>query len=273
MTQMRKTVDLQSFDAVAANSKSTLWIRPSYCYHELLLELTNITTAQITDLKLYLDSVEIQSWTGTDLDKFNQYRDRAAAGTMLAVPLTRAGMLDRPSEYSTAINVGVPSDKGYVPAALRLELTLGAVTSPAIRPRAIVSDAVAGMPLNIQFVKRSNFDVNGSERILTQLVNIGSPQERYLDTMFFKTANLTELEVTRDQRETFKRTKAVNDRQNADGVRVPQAGYFAMDYLENGYGTPFDVLEIYSAREVKFTARVSAAETIGVYEVCIGSLN
>lgn len=272
---MRKTVELNAFDSVASGALSSLFIRQAYAYHELLLKLTNVTAAQIEYLALYLDSKEVQRWTGTDLDKMNQYKGlAAAAGAILKLPLTRVGLLERSAEYATEIHLGVPDKQGYTPSVMRLEVKLATgLTNPGISAKAVVDNAVPGNLGQLLFVKKSNFDVQGTERVLNTIVNPKDRQVMALDQLILVTANTTELEVQVDGAQAFKRTAAENTRQQSDGVRTPQSGYFVFDTGENGFGQIADALDVFNAREVQFRVKTSAAETIGTYVQSIGFLS
>ncbi len=274
---MRRTIPINDISGVGAGQKATVRIVDTLAYHGILLQLTNITAAQVSNVRVFLNDKEAMSMTGADLDSMNQYFDLAAVGAdgLMYIPFTGPGLLDQAEEEGTAVHVGVPYKDGTVIRSMRTELDLsGAVVNPGIKAYGIVREAQAGRNPWFPFVRAATIDVqSGGIKTLSDVVDTKSNREAFCTQVFFKTAQLTNLLVQRNGLDMFDRSKVVNERLQFNGVRKPQAGFFVFDTRENGYGNVPDALAAGSANTLIWKLTMGAAATFPAYVWTIGPLN
>lgn len=273
---MRRTINLNSISAVTAGQKTVIRIVDSFAYLGFLLTLGNLTAAQVTLVRMFLNDKECFSMAGADLDVANQYSNSAASATdsTLWIPFAGLGLLNQADEEATAVHVGVPHKDGTIVQSIRIELDIsGAAVNPTLAARAVVRDAVAGRDPFFPFVRNTNIDVqSGGKKTIPDVVDTRSSREQYVTSVFFKTANLTNLRIQRNGVDMFDRPVVENKRIQKDGVRFPQAGWYVFDCRENGYGSVFDSLPAGGVQSLNWELTMSAAESITAYVCTVGTL-
>ena len=68
---------------------------------------------------------------------------------------------------------------------------------------------------------------------------------------------INSIKLQRDGYDVFERTQAENEVAQLDGVRVPQSGYYVLDFSEEGDGQ--DWLEVRGAQDVRFKLDMAGA--------------
>lgn len=275
---MRRTINLNSISAVTAGQRTTIRIVDSFAYLGFLLTLggTTFTAAHLSLIRVFLNDKECFSMTGADLDVVNQYLNDPASSTdsTLWIPFAGSGLLNQADEESTAVHVGVPHDDGTIIQSIRIELDVAAgAVAPTLAARALVRDAVAGRAAYFPFVRNTNVDISSSgKKTIPDIVDIRSSREAYVTNVFFKTAQMTNLRVQRNSVDMFDRPVVENKRFQSNGVRKPQAGWYAFDTRENGYGSIFDTLPAGGVQSLNWEMTMAAAESVIAYVWTVGKL-
>lgn len=237
---MRLHVKMPSANSVAAGQTATFNLPIGRRYHDLRFALTNITAAQVDMLRIKVNGESIITCTGAELDSINQFDGRAAAAGLLSVGFDRFSLYSQQGEEITALQTGSADPKtGVSITQFSAELDINAaVVNPAISLTATQSDndpKVPGPGLIRRLMRYSRtFSAAGIVELSDLPKGTEGPKFQIINRTVFKTA-ATNLEIERDNRKVFQRSKTVNDRIQADGVRVPQAGYFVYDPTEEGY--------------------------------------
>ncbi len=271
---MRKTIPLSGVQGVGSDGLASVSTSAKYKYHGLRCKLTNIPLAKILSILVTVDDVEVQRITGPSLNSLNLFKRLEDGATYLDISFVRRGLLDRVQEYITGITLQTPDDMGKVRKTIRLEIQLGsALVNPAITVDAICEDAVPGQSGLMQFIKKTQIDVQGTNYKKNNLVPSGVLQQGLLDMIFIRSANLTDFEFTLEDGRALKRTRASNEHEQRNGVRTPQAGFVAIDFAEDGYGTNGDLLDLYNAGEVLVEINTSAPEACEAYIITTGRLD
>ncbi|WP_444957754.1 major capsid protein P2 [Microbulbifer sp. ZKSA002] len=210
-------------------------------YHDLYLEYSGVTLAQMTEFRLKLNGLVVQRFSATERDMLNQFMGLPAANGILRIPFDRAGLKNRDQEELTAINTGVGDQAGNVIAAFTLEIDIASdATAPQFDLTAEQSNAVAGGPGVIPYLIKSTRSPAGSGEYEVSDFNYGRSDSLLLNRItFLPSANqIDEVEILSNNVRIFKRTTALNERIQLEGDagRVPQSGAWIIDTSEKGYG-------------------------------------
>lgn len=229
---------LPGFEGVAAGNTATLRIPLGPTYHQILIDYSGVTLAQLTDIKASINGVTFQDFrSGEELDIYNQYDGKAAANGILVLDFERAALRTKPLREITAIGTNGGVEGGVIPSTFTLEISIDiAAAAPALAARARMS---APRPLDlVKKVRRFSLDAN----IVGENEFANIPRQELISRIFFDESNVTSidrLKVELNQFEIFDRTRAENELYQTDlseGVRVPQANYFVYDLLEARFG-------------------------------------
>jgi hypothetical protein len=269
-------------NAVAASSTSTFKLPIGRRYHSLLLIGTGTAAvvADITEVRILANEKVIQRFSGADREMMNLFDGRetaavSAARFELVIPFDRYGLLTRAAEEETALNTGSVAPDGRAIKSLSVEVDLGAgiTGTPALTMYATQSEALPGGPGSVPYINLSTRDYAAADTYDISDLPRGGTNTQYLDKLFLKpsTSTLDNFEVLANSVKVFERTAVVNERAQRDGIRVPQAGVYAIDRTEHGYGgDPFDLRGLDDFR-VKLTT--GAALTARILAQYIGGLS
>lgn len=277
---MRLHVKIPNSNGVAASQTATFNLPIGRRYHDLRLALTNITVAQVGQVRIKANGENIRTYSGPELDSINQYDGRAAAGAILTVPFDRFGLYSQKGEEATGIQTGSADPKTGVAITqftLEVDLTAGPV-NPAIEVTATQSDndpknPGPGVILRVMRYTRI-FGAAGIAELSDLPKGTEGPKFQGINRVFFKSA-ATNLEIERDNRKIFQRSKTLNDRIQVDGVRVPQAGYFVYDPTEEGYDYEFLTLfddQLRPFQDLRYLLTLPAGETMVALVEYVGAL-
>lgn len=277
---MRLHVKIPNSNGVAASQTATFVLPIGRRYHDLRIALTNITVAQVAGIRLKANGENILQCTGPELDSLNQFDGRTAAGTILTIGMDRFGLYSQQGEEITAIQTGSPDPKtGVAITAFTLEIDIGAgPVGPAIEVTATQSDNDPKLPgpgIMRRLMRYSRtFSAGGVVELSDLPKGTEGPKFQVINRVFLKSA-ATNLEIERDNRKIFQRSKTLNDRIQLDGVRVPQAGYFVYDPSEEGYD--YEGLTLFGAdgkpyQDLRYLITLPAGETMIALVEYIGAL-
>jgi len=224
---------MPSFEGVAAGQTATAKLPIGLSYHNLLLTYTGVTLAQMTEIRLVVNGKVRQRWVGADkLDIVNQFEGQAAAAGVLNIPVgDRYGLKTRAGIEFTKLGTGKTDDAAPI-TSLHVEIDIdAAATAPALSMIARQSDPdYSGM---VKHVREFNYNPSAAGEF--DIADL--PKGHVFNQLVFKSANIDKIEIQRDGYTVFERTKAENDKVQGDGVRIPQSGYFVVDFTEEGYGS------------------------------------
>ncbi len=236
---MRVEIKIPNTTAVAANQPATWSVPIGLRYHSFQLAYSGITLAQMDQIRLNVNGETIHRYTGVQRDKLNQFDGRAAAGGILTIPLDRFGLYRQDGEEMTALRTGVADKLGKIINKVEIEIDVNAAAAaPAIAINATASDNPSGIgPGIIQRVLSYNRNFGASGVVEWADLPKATEGSKYqvINRAAFFASNITNMEVSRDNKIIFQRTKALNDRVQLDGVRVPQSGLFVIDPTCEGY--------------------------------------
>ena len=254
-----------SFQGVAAGQTATCNLALGLTYHVLALTYSGITLAEMNEIRLVANGKVIQRWaSGTQLDLINQFEGRAASTNgVLMIPVgDRYGMKSRDGVEFSGLGTGALDDPNPI-VSLYLEIDIDAAAlAPALSMIALQSDAS-----NSGLIKRveqySYAPAGAGDFDISDL-----PKGNIFGQLYFASANINSIEIRRNGYTVFDRTAAENNAIQADGVRIPQAGYFVVDLNEQGYGS--EGLVTKGVQDLRIVLNMSAAGVVPLTLVSIG---
>lgn len=229
---MPRTSRLPGVTGASADNTAVLRIPRGRTYHQLFMEYSGVTLAEMTDMRLVINGDVRARWKGLDfLDAVNQFEGRAAAGGVIAIDFDRYNLRTKDAEEVTAIGTGDPQDPTPV-TSMQLEIDIaGTAAGPVFTFTARTSPA---SPVGIiKAIK--NFTYNPTSSGEFDIVDL--PLGPLINRVILQNSNITRVKVERDDTVLFDRTVALNEQIQADGVRVPNANWFTIDPTELGIGS------------------------------------
>ncbi len=251
MTQV--TRKMPSFEGVAAGQTATCRLPIGLTYNQLVLAYSGVTLAQMDEMRLIANGKTIQRWVGgSKLDAVNQFDGRNAASGVLTLDLERYGLRTRAGSELTAIGTGIKSKNGPTITTLSLEIDINAAAvAPVLSAKAVQSEPrEAGI---LKHVRTFGYDpAAAGEFEISDLPRLGM-----INRIIFASANINSVRLQRDGYTAFERDTAENEAIQADGVRVPQTGYWVVDWSEAGNGQ--DALAVAGVKDLRFTLDMAAS--------------
>ena len=282
----RRTVELTGVVGNGSDGVKSviLPIGLDYMTVNLVVDSGTVTAAQVTDMKVYANSDMIRNYSGSDQDNMNQFdRLTAMGGTILRIPFEMIGMKRPDQQYATTLATGLPDPiNGKVIATSRIEWTTTGGGAPVFRVFAEVDDSLSGPGAIIRIKKYTDTLAGTSEQGFGYKIPFGTSDIRFWRRLFWSvTAGATtqyRLLVGTSNSEYMKRTKALNTRILADGVKTLGASFdFVMDTTELGISEMIDTmiptpkgLNSIGVMDPRITA--SAAATVTFLHETVGEL-
>lgn len=247
----------QSFESVGAGQTAVTRLPIGLSYERILVPYSGVTLAQMTEARLIANGETIRTWRDlTKLDTQNQFDGMTAANGILVFNLIRHGLRTRAGEELTKIGTGAPRSEDnpnpITTFALEIDIADG-VAAPVLGVPKLHQDLP--MPTGI-VVKSKQYNYSASQAGIFEIADL--PKGELVNRIFFYSANITSLEVERDNFVSFSREKAENELLQSEGVRVPQAGVFVYDPTENGNGA--EGLPTANVHDLRFRLGMSAAD-------------
>lgn len=226
---------------IVGDNTVTLRLPIGLTFHQVYTEYDFNTAAlaledAVSEIRVVANGKPIWNIQASELDTYNKYDGRSAAGTsaggILVIDFDRFGCRMRSSEELTSLGTGNPQDETPI-TTLVIEMDLKtAVTDGNLDSRIQVSQSrILGIFKKIRRFTHA-FTASGEVQIADY------PLGDLINRVFhFQSANnIDRLRLETDQYVQFDRTKELNSRIQTDGVRVPQSGLYVYDTTEKGNG-------------------------------------
>lgn len=285
MSSQKISTKLPNPQGVADGGTATFRIPVGKRIHELELVFNyNATTQNVShfeEIRIFANGQVIQRFSGTERDFLNRFEGRKAASNkgILKLPFDRKGMITLPGRETTAINTGVADDNGIKIASMYMEIDIASgatIAESDLQLYALQSDAVAGGPGTIPFIRREQRNPAGadSDFQIADLINPGvnAPDKVALNRITFvpSAGTISNLKIDRNQYNIFDRTDGLNRSMQEDGIRVPQAGYYMIDPTERGISG--EVINLMGTTDFRYRLNVSQAMTLTCLSEYLGVL-
>lgn len=264
---------------VAANTTAYLDLPLGVRYHQLLLAYGGtFTPALMTQIRVKVNNQPIWAVPGTFVDTMNQFDKLPAASTntCLVLNFERVNLWSGPARWSTAINAGgMPTQQ--CPSgvqSLRLEVDIGAATSPTLAVYAKVSQM---NPAQATWMMRreqwfENVASSASEYLFTHKYN-ADPLRPVLSRLLINdTGIVTNFRMLANSQELVNRTVGVNNQTlQVDGIRTPQTNWTVYDTGESGNAA--NAINVGAIADFQVRATFSGTNAnLPVYSETLGSV-
>jgi len=260
--------------AIVGGNTVTLKLPIGLTYHQVYTEYAfqdgaaaALTLANaVGEIRVVANGKPIWNIQAAELDKRNQFHSRAAAEGILTIDFDRYNLRTRSAEEFTSLGTGVAGDPTPV-TTLTIEMDLKpAVASGSLSSRLRQSES---RPLGL-FLKLRRYvhSFNGAGTF--EIADL--PKGDLINGVFFyESANdIDHVRLERDDFVMFDRSKELNSRIQADGVRTPQADLYVYDTSEDGNGT--DQLVTAGVNDLRWFLTIDGAMDMVALVEYIGAL-
>jgi hypothetical protein len=274
----RVTTKMPAPNSVGKNQTITYRLPIGRRYHwmELYGAGTAFTVAHLSEIRVLVNGITIQRFSGAERDKINQFEMRAAAAVdansfILCIPFDRYGpeML-RAAQEDTAIVTGSADANGVAINTFSLEIDVSnaptAVTVMDLYGEQ--SESPAGGPGRIPYILKSTRDFSSAGTYENGDLPRGATNTAALEALYMtpSAGTLDNFVILANQAEIFRRTDPVNRRIQTDGIRTPQAGQYVIDRTEQAYASePFVLVGLNDFRLRFDTSALMTVTTLAKY--------
>lgn len=274
-----QTIKLPSFEGVAPGQTATLNIPVGWTYHDFLLTYSGAALSELNEIRLLVNGKVIRRYKGGSarLDTLNQYDGLQAAGGVIRMSMDRVGLITRKGREHTALGTGMKSGEkvdgksiGLQPETVTIEVDIdGAATAPALSAKARRSGR---SPVG-EIIQLAEYTYNAPASGDYEIADIPRPPGQTINRLFLFSSDINSLKVERDGYKLFERDTTENDQLQTDGVRVPQAGVFAVDPTELGYGGDPIVIDPREVNDFRMIADMAGSGPVPVAVEYMGPLS
>lgn len=252
----------QSFEGVGAGQTATARIQCGLRIHRLMIPYSGVTLAQMTEIRIIANGQTIQRLIGADVvDSVNKFDGRNDSAGVLTIDFERFDLVTRPGRELTVIDTtNNPQIKTPITnLTVEIDIASGASNPVLGAPNAKESGAVNNPSELLKLVRTFSYDPQGAgEFHIADLPKMGA-----INRIIMKSsAVINNIKLERNNYTVLDRTKTINERIQSDGIRVPQAGYYIIDFTEEGYGQ--DWLEVAGVSDFRLKLEMAGAGHIDV---------
>lgn len=221
---------LTQIEGVAAGSTVTVKLPLGRTYNQIFLKHTNITPAQITDIKIKVNGKVIQDYrSGTEYNLIQSFNGSPVLADHLSFDFERPGLFSQQNRRVTAIGTGGESPVTIFQITFKID---AAVVSPAVEGWARTT---AGGPLGLVGITRQyNYTVGGAGQ--TEVSDL--PRHALIEKLVIDTSDVTvtNIKIKMDSVDLFDGPPDLFDHISDYGVRVPQTNTIIIDTASDGFG-------------------------------------
>lgn len=263
---------MQAFEGVGAGQTATARLPIGLRYHDLKIPFSGATLAQINEVRIIANGkVFIRLLSAAILDSMGQFDGRSASGGILTIDFERYGLLTRQGREFTVIDTTKKKEgdpNAITSLSVEVDIDAAAVNPVLSVPKAKQSGAIATPSNIIKHLRVFGYDPAGSgEYQIADLPKVGAVNRIWLKS----SATINNIEVQRNSYPVFDLTQAENEKYQTDGIRVPQAGYYVVDFTDEGNGQ--DWLEVQGVSDFRLILDMAAAGHIDVMVEYLMPLN
>lgn len=267
-----RPIRLPQFQNVGANQRVSLSLPLGFTYQKLYLQLgTNILTSLITNIVLKLNNKEFQRWaSAADLiSGLNKFKGNFDATSFLVIDFT-----ERLAREEAALSLGtIAATQEAGVQQFTLEFDLGTYTPVAAS--IITGWADVEAPSGNPIIQRVQYQQKVIAAAAQEQIYIPYGRNGYqLKRVIIKHTNLSSVRVRRDGSDMYEDLPlAFANQRLQDFGRVPQAGYFVVDFLPDSLqANALNTAQILVAKDkavpvenLDMRVTTSAADTLTIY--------
>jgi hypothetical protein len=271
------TVKMPDAQSVAAGQTAVFNCPIGRSYLSLNLNYAGVTLAQILAVRVKGNGATLMELgTGTEIDARNQFDGLEAAAGILLLNFQRESLHDPVQRMLTKIGTGFVHTGADAPKnalelkSLQVEIDIDAAAAAPVFSLYAQQSGPEALNLVRRVLRFTHAGASGLNEIATPILPKNTTQHAQYNRIFIKAANITDIELVKDEFSLFKRTKALNERFQKDGWRVPQSGYLVVDPTEDGLGT--NSIDVFDAQDFRMKFTLSGAETVTYWIETLGIL-
>ncbi|UOL48288.1 major capsid protein [Vibrio phage vB_VruC_PG21] len=222
----RRLKKLPSISNAAAGSTATLELPLGLAYHQILLEFTGVTLAQMKKIRFEVNGKVIQQYeSGTELDLLNKHYSRGQAENgFLPIFFARPELVQIEQQRTFAVGT---SDISTFTMLIDID---EAATNPKLN-----AHAIQGNPMPIGYItKVKSFPVSFSTAGTQEIDNLPTPQTARIASIHLISDKVTHAELEVDGNIAFQASKGLADKIQKDANRTPDASKLTMDFMKEG---------------------------------------
>lgn len=229
---MRSFEQLKKIENVVAGQTATLQLPIGPTYDKLRFVLTNVTPAQLKNVKLELNGRLISDFTSfAEMQKIDAYYGRRITAGFVTWHFNED---DLTATLSDGRFFGLAT-MGLATATISFDID-GDVTNPGI---AVYSEKSAPFPAEGQWLKKfRRYPFPQAAGEFSEHTSLPKPVGASIKAIHAIKADVTGVELVIDNTRWFEFPKAVNEEMQKDygrqARRVPQAGMFTLDFALQG---------------------------------------
>lgn len=282
----RINVRMPSPEGIGAGQTATFKLPIGRRFHNLYLTGSAATSGfgvdDLEEIRVMCNAKPIQTFSGAERNDFNLFDGRQDAANNsnsfeLVIPFDRFNLMTKAGDEETAINTGSvdpATGKAINSFALEVDIAASGFTgAPSLTLHADQSESLAGGPGTVPHIRRSTRDFAGAGEYEISDLPRGGETTLALDRVFFKPSvagAISKIVIESDQYRIFERPKSLNQRIQADGVRVPQNAYYVIDRTEWGHAG--DPIPLTGLNDFRYIVTVTQACTVEIFLFYLGKL-
>lgn len=237
---MRNTLQLPTISNVVAGATATLLMPTHAAYEMVKFKLTNVTPAQMKNIKLKINGITVQEYAdGAELQAINGYKSYSADATgylswffiqpeLNDIPYFIMGPSGKKDVKSSDREVTKLGTLDVQTLVIEFDLDSG-VTNPAISASAIVSNNQL-----LGFIKKvRRHTKNASASGIQEVDNIPTNGAR-ISAIHFKKGDINKIEVRASNQTVYEAEKVEARQYQKDFGRTPNTSYFHVDWTMTG---------------------------------------
>ncbi len=269
----RLEVRLPYPEGVSAGGTAVFKLPVGRRIHNLMLAYAGVTLAQLTEIRVIANGKTIHRYSATVRDSLNQFDGMEAAGGLLVIPFDRFNLKNRGGEEETALNTDSYDQSGRGIGSVTIEVDIAAAAAaPVLSMTSTQSEKIVGGSGTVLHINKYPRSAAGAGEVQVSDIPHGGITTQALNRAVFvpSAGDITDVKIERDTYILWERSKALNERHQTNGVRVPQSGLIVVDKTEQGYAG--DPIAMAGFSDFRFRLEASAAAQIDCYMETLGSL-
>lgn len=281
----RIDVRMPNGEGIGTGQTATFKLPIGRRFHQLSMQwaISGGNAFAVTDLKeirLFLNGQVFHRYSGAQRESMNRFDGRTPAAIdastfILVIPFDRYKLNTLAGEEETAVNTGSQDPKSgqqITSFYMEVDLNTGLTGSISCTVNALQSEAMPGGPGTLLYTLPYTRTVTGAGDTEFSDLPRGSATSLALNRTFLNPSanNITRTVVERNQYIVWDRTSQLNAREQNDGYRVPQAGWYVIDKTESALGG--DPIDLTGASDFRYRLSMDGAATVNFVQEYLGTL-
>lgn len=256
-----------SFSNVAPGSTATINLDGGATFERFILNMvgTTFNKTHLSDIRLRVNGRVIHQCSGAELEAMNAFCGVATDAAFLTLDLTELFARDEAGQKIGALSTLT----GVATVTLEVDI-LGTAVAPQLTLFTITSAPQALSLVNKLLRYSANVGAAGKFNLP---IPFGTAGGSLVKRLWFKSANLTALEIRANGVTVHDSTKAANEFWQKENKKSPQAGYYVVDFtVDNNQADHFNTAILNSLEIIGTFSGAESVVYFGEYTDALGNL-